>query len=124
VPVGQPVRVRVSPFAPNQSTSRSGGSESPPGAGLFPLYRGHFMQVTIETTSALERRVTIGVPAERVESEVNARLQRAAQTARLNGFRPGKVPMSVIRQRFGEGVRQEVLGEVMSRTFYEAVQQE
>lgn len=82
------------------------------------------MQVTIETTSALERRVTIGVPAERVESEVNARLQRAAQTARLNGFRPGKVPMSVIRQRFGEGVRQEVLGEVMSRTFYEAVQQE
>lgn len=82
------------------------------------------MQVSIETTSALERRVTVGVPAERVESEVNARLQRAAQSARLNGFRPGKVPMKVIRQRFGDGVRQEVLGEVMSQSFYEAVQRE
>lgn len=82
------------------------------------------MQVSIETTSALERRVTVGVPADRVESEVNSRLQRAAQQARLNGFRPGKVPMRVIRQRFGAGVRQEVLGELMSQSFYEAVQQE
>lgn len=82
------------------------------------------MQVSIETTSGLERRMTVGVPAERVESEVNSRLQRAAKTVRLNGFRPGKVPMKVVRQRFGEGVRQEVLGEVMSQSFYEAVQQE
>jgi trigger factor len=81
------------------------------------------MQVLIETTSALERRLTIGVPAERVESEVNARLQRAAKNVRLNGFRPGKVPMQVVRQRFGDGVRQEVVGEVMSQSFYEAVQQ-
>src|SRR6185295_9775191 len=50
--------------------------------------------------------------------------QRAAQQARINGFRPGKVPMKVIRERFGDGVRQEVLGEVMSQSFYEAVQQE
>jgi trigger factor len=82
------------------------------------------MQVSIETTSTLERRLTIGVPAERVESEVNSRLQQAAQNMRLKGFRPGKVPMNVVRQRFGAGVRQEVLGEVMSRSFYEAVQQE
>lgn len=82
------------------------------------------MQVSIETTSTLERRLTIGVPAERVESEVNSRLQQAAQNVKLKGFRPGKVPMNVIRQRFGAGVRQEVLGEVMSRSFYEAVQQE
>jgi trigger factor len=82
------------------------------------------MQVSIETTSTLERRLTIGVPAARVESEVNSRLQRAAKGVRLDGFRPGKVPMSVIRQRFGAGVRQEVLGEVMSQTFYEAVQQQ
>src|SRR5690606_15729539 len=87
-------------------------------------YRGIPMQVSIETTSALERRLTIGVPAERVESEVNSRLQQAAQNVRLKGFRPGKVPMKVIQQRFGAGVRQEVLGEVMSRSFYEAVQQE
>lgn len=82
------------------------------------------MQVSVETTSVLERRMTIGVPAERVENEVNARLQRAAQNVRLPGFRPGKVPMKVVRQRFGEGVRQEVLGEVLNQSFAEAVQQE
>lgn len=82
------------------------------------------MQVSIETTSALERRLTVGVPAERVENEVNTRLQKAAKTVRLDGFRPGKVPFKVVKQRFGEGVRQEVIGEVMSQTFYEAVSQE
>ncbi|MEP5765510.1 MAG: trigger factor [Halieaceae bacterium] len=82
------------------------------------------MQVSIETTSGLERRLTVGVPAERVESEVNNRLQKAAKNIRLDGFRPGKVPMKVIKQRYGDGVRQEVLGEVMSQSFYEAVNQE
>lgn len=82
------------------------------------------MQVSVETTSTLERRLTIGVPAERVEKEIAVRLQRAAQTARFPGFRPGKVPMKVVRQRFGEGVRQEVLGEVLNQSFIEAVQQE
>ena len=82
------------------------------------------MQVFTETTSGLERRLTVGVPAERVESEVNTRLQKAAKNVRLDGFRPGKVPMKVIKQRFGAGVRQEVLGEVMSQSFYEAVNQE
>ena len=82
------------------------------------------MQVFIETTSGLERRLTVGVPAERVESEINTRLQKAAKSARLDGFRPGKIPMRVMRQRFGEGVRQEVVGEVMSQSFYEAVNQE
>lgn len=82
------------------------------------------MQVSIETTSTLERRLTIGVPAERIEKEVSARLQRAAQSVRLPGFRPGKVPMKIVQQRFGDGVRQEVLGEVLSQSFAEAVQQE
>ncbi len=82
------------------------------------------MQVSIETTSGLERRLTVGVPAERVENEVNNRLRKAAKDIRLDGFRPGKVPLKVIRQRFGAGVRQEVLGEVMSQSFYEAVNQE
>jgi trigger factor len=82
------------------------------------------MQVFIETTSGLERRLTVGVPAERVESEINTRLQKAAKNVRIDGFRPGKVPMKVIRQRFGPGVRQEVVGEVMSQSFYEAVNQE
>ena len=82
------------------------------------------MQVSIETTSGLERRLTVGVPAERVDVEVNSRLQKAAKNVRLPGFRPGKVPMKVMRQRFGAGVRQEVLGEVMSQSFQEAVIQE
>jgi trigger factor len=82
------------------------------------------MQVSIETTSGLERRLTVGVPAARVDSEVNSRLQKAAKNVRLDGFRPGKVPMGVIRQRFGEGVRQEVLGEVMNQSFQEAIIQE
>ncbi|RLA48507.1 MAG: trigger factor [Gammaproteobacteria bacterium] len=82
------------------------------------------MQVSIETTSGLERRLTVGVPAERIDTEVNSRLQKAAQNVKLPGFRPGKVPMKVMRQRFGPGVRQEVLGEVMSQSFQEAVMQE
>ncbi|AWF80826.1 trigger factor [Microbulbifer sp. A4B17] len=82
------------------------------------------MQVSIETTSGLERRLTVNLPAEIVDKEVDKRLQQAAKTVRINGFRKGKVPMKVVRQRFGAGVRQEVLGEVMSRSFYEAVQKE
>ena len=82
------------------------------------------MQVSIETTSGLERRLTVGVPAARVDSEVDVRLQKAAKNVKLDGFRPGKVPMRVIRQRFGAGVRQEVLGEVVSQSFQEAVVQE
>ncbi|MEH6636548.1 MAG: trigger factor [Halioglobus sp.] len=82
------------------------------------------MQVSIETTSGLERRLTVGVPAERVDIEVNTRLQKAAKNVKIPGFRPGKVPMKVMLQRFGAGVRQEVLGEVMSQSFQEAVVQE
>ncbi len=82
------------------------------------------MQVSIETISGLERRLTVGVPAERVDTEVDNRLKKAAGNVRLAGFRPGKVPMKVMRQRFGAGVRQEVLGEVMNQSFQEAVIQE
>ena len=79
------------------------------------------MRVSVETTSALERRLTVGVPAERVDAAVANKLQEAARNVRLPGFRPGKVPMRVMKQRFGAGVRQEVLGEVISQSFQEAV---
>ncbi|MAC36139.1 MAG: trigger factor [Halieaceae bacterium] len=79
------------------------------------------MRVSVETTSGLERRLTVGVPADRVDTVVNQRLQEAARNARLPGFRPGKVPIKVMKQRFGAGVRQEVLGEVISQSFQEAV---
>jgi len=82
------------------------------------------MQVSIETTSGLERRMTVGVPAAQVDTEVAKRLKEAAKTVRINGFRAGKVPAKVVKQRYGAGVRQEVLGEVISRSFYEAVQKE
>jgi trigger factor len=82
------------------------------------------MQVSVETTSGLERRLTVGVPAERVDSAVDTRLKEAARTVKLDGFRPGKVPMKVVRQRFGQSVRMEILGQVMNEAFYEAIQQQ
>ncbi|KPY98322.1 Trigger factor [Pseudomonas syringae pv. aptata] len=88
---------------------------------LTSVQRGISMQVSVENTSALERRMTIGVPAERIETEVNKRLQQTARKAKIPGFRPGKVPMSVIRQRYEDGARQEALGDLIQATFYEAV---
>src|SRR5688572_25514008 len=82
------------------------------------------MQVSVESTGALERRMEVQVPAERVEKAVDERLQRMSRTVRLKGFRPGKVPVKVVRQQFGQQVRQEVLGDVMQSTFNEAVIQE
>ena len=82
------------------------------------------MQVSVETTSGLERRMTVGIPADRIQNEVNKRLQQTAKRARVDGFRPGKVPMSVIRKRFGASAHQEVIGEVIQSSFYEAVMQE
>lgn len=81
------------------------------------------MQASIETISVLERRMTIAVPAERVESQVQNRLNEAARTVQIKGFRKGKVPVKVVKERFGNSVRQEVLGEVMSQSYYEALGQ-
>ena len=82
------------------------------------------MQVSVETTEGLERKLTIAIPGDRVDTAVNARLQEAAQTIRLNGFRQGKVPLRVVKNKFGKGVRQEVVGELMNQTYFEAIAQE
>jgi len=82
------------------------------------------MQVSMETLAGLERRMTIEVPADTVESQVKSRLQEAAKNVQMKGFRKGKVPVKVIKERYGAGVRQEVLGEVMSHSWWEAVTQE
>lgn len=82
------------------------------------------MQVSVETTSGLERLVTVSVPAERIDQDVNKRIQQTARTVRIDGFRPGKVPVKVVKQRYGKGIREEVLGQVVQETFYQAVQQE
>lgn len=82
------------------------------------------MEVTVEVTDGLERRIKVQVPAERIDAEVEDRLKNLRGRARIDGFRPGKVPLSVVRSKFGGQVRQEVLGEVLQSSFYEAVTQE
>lgn len=79
------------------------------------------MQISVETTGALERRMQIQVPAQRVDQAINQRLQSLSRTVRLKGFRPGKVPVTVVKQQFGDQVRQEVLDSLVQSTFAEAV---
>ncbi|MDR9438836.1 MAG: trigger factor [Halomonas sp.] len=79
------------------------------------------MQVSVDTTSQIERRIKVQVPAAEIDEAVDARLKDAAKTVRLDGFRKGKVPMSVIRQRYGAGVRDEVVGEVMRERYVRAI---
>ncbi|WP_069383541.1 trigger factor [Halomonas caseinilytica] len=82
------------------------------------------MQVSVDTTSQIERRVKVQVPAAEIDEAVAARLKDAAKTVRMDGFRKGKVPMSVIRQRYGSEVRNEVVGEVMRERYVRAITDE
>lgn len=82
------------------------------------------MQVSIESSKGLERQVKIVVPAEKIDSEVLQRLQKATKTVNIKGFRKGKVPLNVVKQQYGKAVRQEVMGEVVNSSFYEAIKQE
>ncbi len=79
------------------------------------------MQVSVERTEGLERRMVVQVPADRLEGEVQSRLQNLARTVRLDGFRPGKVPFKVVQKRFGAQVRQEVVNDVLQQTYGEAL---
>ena len=79
------------------------------------------MQVSVETTQGLERRVNITVPAATLDNEVKSRLRDVAKRQRIDGFRPDKAPISIIQKRFGLAVLQEVASEQMQRAFYEAI---
>jgi trigger factor len=81
------------------------------------------MQVSVENTGKLARRLEVQIPAERVNQEISDRLKRIGKTARLNGFRPGKAPLTVIRQQFGAQVHREVIGDLLQSSFAEAVTQ-
>ncbi|HLD09194.1 MAG TPA: trigger factor [Methylophilaceae bacterium] len=81
------------------------------------------MSVTVETISILERRMTISVPMKPLEEEVNQRISRLARTAKMAGFRPGKVPMNLIHQQHGPQVRDEVFSSAVERSFMEAVEE-
>ncbi|MBF7052496.1 trigger factor [Halomonas sp. KAO] len=79
------------------------------------------MQVSVDTTSQIERRITVQVPAAEIDEAVNTRLKDAAKNVRMDGFRRGRVPMTVIRQRYGSEVRNEVVGEVMRERYVRAI---
>lgn len=79
------------------------------------------MQVAVETTEGLGRRVNITVPADTIEQAVKSELVSVAKKARIDGFRKGKVPMNIIAQRYGASVRQDVLGDLMQRHFVDAI---
>ena len=82
------------------------------------------MQVSVESVEGLQRRMTVEVPVEKVDQAVESRLKSLARTVRLDGFRPGKVPLKVLRQRYGQQARQEAYGELIQSTFQEAAVQE
>lgn len=82
------------------------------------------MQVSVESTSSLERKVRVELPEDRVSSEVSHRLEKMTKTTKVQGFRPGKVPLKIIKGRYGEQVRNEVVGELVQSSLYEAINQE
>ena len=79
------------------------------------------MSVHVETLDKLERRITLTLPASTIASEVESRLRRLSRTVRADGFRPGKVPMSVVSQRYGYSVHSEVLNDKVGQVFSQAV---
>lgn len=79
------------------------------------------MQANLEAIGNIERRLTISLPAEDIDSEISTRLRKLAQTMKMHGFRPGKVPLKVVAQQYGSQVRQEVLADKLQKMFGEAV---
>jgi trigger factor len=82
------------------------------------------MQANLETLSGLERRLSVAVPLAEIETEVQSRLKHIGRTAKMPGFRPGKVPFKVVQQQYGAQVRQEVLGATIEKSFGDAVRQQ
>ena len=82
------------------------------------------MQVSVETTSELSRKMTVIVPEDKIRKQVDSRLQSLSSKAKIDGFRPGKVPQAVVRKRYGQQVREEVVSDLIQSSFYEAVRDE
>jgi trigger factor len=82
------------------------------------------MQVSIEALDGLERKMTVQIPSQRVSEAVEKKLRDLSKTVRIDGFRPGKVPLKVVQQKFGGHVRQEVIGDVIESSYQEALIQE
>lgn len=82
------------------------------------------MQTSLETLGQLERRLTISVPLAKIETEIRQRLARLAKNAKVPGFRPGKVPMTMIAKQYGPQVRSEVITDALETTFADAVREQ
>lgn len=88
------------------------------------FFKDSLMQISIETIAGLERRMTVRLPEENVDGETQTRLKGQANKVRINGFRPGKIPMRILQERFGTQIRQEVINEIIKKSFAEAIDQE
>jgi trigger factor len=82
------------------------------------------MQANLESLGQLERRLSVALPLEQIDTEVENRLKRLARTVKVHGFRPGKVPLKVVAQQYGSNVREEVMGDALQRSFSDAVRQQ
>lgn len=82
------------------------------------------MQTNIENLSKLERRLNMAVPAEHIDREVEQRLRKLSRSVRMDGFRPGKVPLKILAQQYGPQVRSEVIGDAVQKAFSEAVREQ
>src|SRR6202045_3371424 len=96
---------------------------APPSFELFGKHRPAFMQVTETNAEGLKREFRVVVPAGELEEKVTSRLGDIGRTIQLRGFRPGKVPMQILRQRFGNSVRGEVLESTLQDTSADAIRE-
>src|SRR6266850_5307854 len=96
------MRVRVPPFAPTRLRK---------------------MAANVENLGTLERRVSMSVPVQEIEKQVDARLKQLARNVKMPGFRPGKVPMRIVAQTYGPQVRSEVLTDAVQKSFSDAVKE-
>ncbi len=82
------------------------------------------MRTNLETISTLERRITMALPSEQIEKEVDERLKRLSRTVKMSGFRPGKVPLKIVAQQYGPQIRSEVVGDAVQKAFTEVVNEQ
>ena len=104
-----PVRVRVSPFAPFYSKKKFNEVST--------------MQVSVESSSNIGRKLTISIPSEKIESAVLVRVNELSKKVKVDGFRPGKVPAKVVAQRFGAGIREEVTHDLLQKSLFDAIKE-
>jgi trigger factor len=93
------------------------GFESPPAHHTFLYETETKMAVTVETLEKLERKITLSLPVDVIQNEVATRLKKMARTVKMDGFRPGKVPMNVVAQRYGYSVHYEVMNDKVGEAF-------